>query len=92
MKSTIIRPFTLFIILIIFSTVNSLAQYQKEIDSLKIITPRVIKDTNQLNNLALLAFYYSFIDSANTFNYANLVSNYANTFNYKSGTDASLRA
>ena len=86
------RPFALFFILIFFCATNSLAQYQKEIDSLKKITPAVIKDTHQLNNLAQLAFYYSFIDSANTFNYANLVNQYANAFSFKSGIAAALRA
>ena len=86
------RSFALFFILIFFCATNSLAQYQKEIDSLKKITPSVIKDTHQLNNLAQLAFYYSFIDSANTFNYANLVNQYSNTFSFKSGIAAALRA
>lgn len=92
MKQTIIRPFVLLIFFTTFSATISKAQYQKEIDSLKKITPSVIKDTHQLNNLAQLAFYYSFIDSTNTFNYSNLVSNYANIFSYKPGIAASLRA
>jgi len=92
MTTSTLRPITLIIIVTFFYTKTSLAQYQKEIDSLKKITPTVIKDTNQLNNLAQLAFYYSFIDSVNTFNYANLVSSYSNTFIYKPGTAASLRA
>lgn len=86
------RSFALFFILIFFCATNSLAQYQKEIDSLKKITPSVIKDTHQLNNLAQLAFYYSFIDSTNTFNYANLVNQYSNIFSFKSGIAAALRA
>ncbi len=92
MTTSTLRPITLIFIVTFFCTKTSLAQYQKEIDSLKKITPTVIKDTNQLNNLAQLAFYYSFIDSVNTFNYANLVSSYSNTFIYKPGTAASLRA
>ncbi len=92
MITTFVRPITLIIFLIIFSPRLGLAQYQKEIDSLKKITPTVVKDTNQLNNLAQLAFYYSFVDSTNTFYYANLVSNYSNAFVYKPGTAAALRA
>ncbi|OYY08325.1 MAG: hypothetical protein B7Y66_11160, partial [Sphingobacteriia bacterium 35-36-14] len=92
MKPIPIRTFALFFISIFFCAKRSLAQYQKEIDSLKKITPTVIKDTSQLNNLAQLAFYYSFIDSANTFKYANIVTNYSNSLMFKPGIAASLRA
>lgn len=92
MRPNTIRPVALFFILIFFCAKSSTAQYQKEIDSLKKITPTVIKDTNQLNNLAQLAFYYSFIDSINTFKYANLVSNYSNSLMFKPGIAAALRA
>lgn len=92
MKPIPIRTFALFFISIFLCVKSSLAQYQKEIDSLKKITPTVIKDTSQLNNLAQLAFYYSFIDSANTFKYANIVTNYSNSLMFKPGIAASLRA
>ncbi|WP_439505606.1 tetratricopeptide repeat-containing sensor histidine kinase [Sediminibacterium sp.] len=79
---------------IILSLIHALpisAQYQREIDSLKSIIPVNIKDTNQLNALAQLAFYYSFTDSTNAFKYANTVINYSNQFQFRPGIAAALR-
>lgn len=85
-------PFVCFFIICVIFPFFSEAQYQKEIDSLKINIPSVLKDTGHLKKLAQLAFYQSFTDSGSTFKNTQQLQQLSAKWNYKPGIAAALRA